>query len=158
MPIYEYICKKCGRKNSFLIYPWEDEVLKCKFCGSQKLQRIISRFARLRSDEERIERTVEDAMHSVDINNPESIKNWMRKTLKEYSDELGGDIDIDEAVESISEEMGVGGKAKHQEEGEVEGGDEPVFSEGSISEDKGVSGKGEGISEVESSGGKTEAE
>ncbi len=159
MPIYEYICRKCGKRNSYLIYPWEDEVLKCKFCGSKKLQRIISRFARLRSDEERIERTVEDAMHSVDINNPESIKNWMRKTLKEYSDELGGDIDIDEAVESISEEMGVGGKAKHQEGGEVEEGvDEPVFSGGSTSEDKGESGAGEETATGEGSGGKPKAE
>lgn len=151
MPIYEYICKKCGRRNSFLVYPWENEELKCKFCGSGKLQRIISRFARLRSDEERIERTVEDAMHSVDINNPESIKNWMKKTLKEYSDELGGDIDIDEAVESISEEIGMGGKSK-KEEGE---GDESTLSEDtSVGETEGT-GAGEEQARGKSSGGES---
>jgi len=127
MPIYEYICKKCGKKNSFLIYPWENEILKCKFCGSEELQRIISRFARLRSDEERIERTVESAMSSVDINNPESIKEWMKKTLKEYSDELGGEVDIDEAVESLSEELGMG-KGKG-EEAETKGSDEGLSSD-----------------------------
>lgn len=123
MPIYEYICKNCGSKNSFLIYPWEDEVLKCKKCSSDNLERIISRFARLRSDEERVESTVEDAMRSVDINDPESIKRWMKKTLKEYSGEIeGGDIDIDEAVESLSEEMGIGKKEGEKEEGEETSG------------------------------------
>jgi len=130
MPIYEYIRKKCGKRNSFLIYPWENEILKCKFCGSEELQRIISRFARLRSDEERIERTVESAMSSVDINNPESIKEWMRKTLKEYSDELGGEVDIDEAVESLSEELGMGKrKGEESETEESEEGSSYDFGE-----------------------------
>lgn len=117
MPIYEYICKRCGTRNSFLVFPWEDEKLSCKRCGSVELERIISRFGRLRSDEERIERTVDDAMRSVDINNPESIKNWMRKTLKEYQDEIGSDVDIDEAVEALSEEFG---KAESEEEQQSE--------------------------------------
>lgn len=120
MPIYEYICSSCGYKNTFLVYPWEDEKLTCKKCDSEQLQRIISRFARLKSDEERIESTVEDAVRSVDVNNPESIKSWMRKTLKEYQDEIGSDVDIDEAVEGISEELS--GRQKEDTEGsETEG-------------------------------------
>lgn len=105
MPIYEYICKICGLRNSFLVYPWENEKLSCKRCGGSDMQKVISRFAKLRSDEERVESTVEDAMKSVDLNNPDSIKSWMRKTLKEYQDEIGSDVDVDEAVESIGEEM-----------------------------------------------------
>lgn len=108
MPIYEYICKNCGSRNSFLVYPWEEEKLSCKRCGSEHMQKIISKFAKLRSDEQRIESTVEDAMRSVDINNPDSIKSWMKKTLRDYQDEIGSDIDIDEAVESIGEEMSKG--------------------------------------------------
>jgi putative FmdB family regulatory protein len=122
MPIYEYICENCGVKNSFLVFPWENEVLKCKKCGGEKLKRIISRFARLRSDEERMESTVDEAMRSVDINNPESIKKWMQKTLKEYSSELDSDVDIEEAVESLSEEIGLSGK-KEEEEGEESKGE-----------------------------------
>jgi putative FmdB family regulatory protein len=117
MPIYEYICENCGFKNSFLVFSWENEVLKCKKCGEQKLKRIISRFARLKSEEERMESTVDEAMRSVDINNPESIKKWMQKTLKEYSSELDSDVDIDEAVESLSEEIGLSEK-KEEESGE----------------------------------------
>lgn len=105
MPIYEYICRRCGLRNSFLVFPWENEELLCKRCGSADLERIISRFARLRSEEERIERTVDDAIRSVDVNNPESIKNWMRKTLREYQDELGSDVDVEEAVEALGEEL-----------------------------------------------------
>jgi putative regulatory protein, FmdB family len=123
MPIYEYICENCGVKNSFLVFSWEDEVLKCKKCGGEKLKRIISRFARLRSEEEKMESTVDEAMRSVDINNPDSIKRWMRKTLKEYSSELDSDIDIDEAVESMSEEIGLSEK---KGEGSEESNEESV--------------------------------
>ncbi|MCS7212861.1 MAG: zinc ribbon domain-containing protein [Candidatus Calescibacterium sp.] len=123
MPIYEYICKSCGYKNTFLVYSWDEEKLTCKKCDSDQLQRIISRFARLKSDEERIESTVEDALRSVDVNNPESIKSWMRKTLKEYQDEIGSDVDIDEAVEGISEELS-GGQTQNKEEGETESSSE----------------------------------
>ncbi len=121
MPIYEYICENCGAKNSFLVFSWENEALKCKKCGGEKLKRIISRFARLRSEEERMESTVDEAMRSVDINNPDSIKKWMQKTLKEYSSELDSDVDIDEAVESMSEEIGLSEK---KEEGSEEGNEE----------------------------------
>ncbi len=138
MPIYEYLCGSCGKKNSFLVYPWENEVLSCRFCGSNELQRIISRFARLRSDDERIESTVEDAMRSVDINNPESVKKWMRKALKDFSGELGSDIDVDEAVESLSEELGMQKGEGSKEGGEYEG------------EDFGID---EGVKGVESGGG-----
>jgi len=123
MPTYEYICENCGVKNSFLVFSWEDEVLKCKKCGGEKLKRIISRFARLRSEEEKMESTVDEAMRSVDINNPDSIKRWMRKTLKEYSSELDSDIDIDEAVESMSEEIGLSEK---KGEGSEESNEESV--------------------------------
>jgi hypothetical protein len=41
----------------------------------------------------------------------------MQKTLKEYSSELDSDVDIDEAVESLSEEIGLSEK-KEEESGE----------------------------------------
>jgi transposase-like protein len=69
-----------------------------------------------------MESTVDEAMRSVDINNPESIKKWMQKTLKEYSSELDSDVDIEEAVESLSEEIGLSGK-KEEEEGEESKGE-----------------------------------
>ncbi len=128
MPIYEYICKNCGRRNSFLVWSWEQETIKCSSCGSVALDKIISRFSRLKSEEERIEGTIEDAMRSVDINNPASIKGWMKRSLKEYASELGEDVDIDEAVESLGEELGLGKK----EEGE--GGEEAEVEEGSSEE------------------------
>ena len=125
MPIYEYICRRCGRKNEFLVFPWENETLKCKKCGSEDLERIMSRFGTLTSEEQRIERTVESAMREVDFSNPESIKGWMKKTLKEYSDEIGSDVDVEEAVESFSEEIS---KAS---QGESESSEKPAGEESS---------------------------
>lgn len=43
MPLYEYICKKCGKKSEFLVRS-SSEKLACS-CGSHELKRIISTFA-----------------------------------------------------------------------------------------------------------------
>jgi putative FmdB family regulatory protein len=44
MPIYEYQCKKCGNTSEFLVGVGQDQVeLKCKKCGSLKLEKIFSK-------------------------------------------------------------------------------------------------------------------
>lgn len=46
MPIYSYICKDCGEKFDLLIgVTAEKEELKCKKCGSKKIDRKISGFS-----------------------------------------------------------------------------------------------------------------
>ena len=43
MPIYEYRCKKCGKKNDFLEGVGRGETeRKCKYCGSKELERMLS--------------------------------------------------------------------------------------------------------------------
>jgi putative FmdB family regulatory protein len=43
MPLYEYICKECGKKSEFLVRN-SSERFACT-CGSRELKRIISTFA-----------------------------------------------------------------------------------------------------------------
>jgi len=46
MPIYSYVCKKCGEKFDFLVgVGTGSEVIKCKKCGSKKVERIVARFS-----------------------------------------------------------------------------------------------------------------
>ena len=102
MPIYEYICVKCGKKSSYLILSSDDYTnLSCK-CGSSEIEKVVSRFGISQTEDSRIERLTESAMRDVDYTNPESMRNWMRKMAREFSDET--DINPDELVESISDE------------------------------------------------------
>jgi len=43
MPIYEYKCKDCGKISEFLVGVTKDmPEIKCNFCQSKKLDKIIS--------------------------------------------------------------------------------------------------------------------
>jgi putative FmdB family regulatory protein len=41
MPIYEYRCENCGEISEFIILG-KQEQLKCKQCGSEELNKVIS--------------------------------------------------------------------------------------------------------------------
>ena len=56
MPIYEYECADCRRKQSFLILNLERELpeLRCKKCGGANLSRLVSRVNVVKSEEARL--------------------------------------------------------------------------------------------------------
>ena len=52
MPIYEYRCQECGRVSSFIVMNTRDPYHPhCKRCQSGKMTKLISRVARVRSEE-----------------------------------------------------------------------------------------------------------
>ncbi len=45
MPIYEFVCKSCGKRFSQLVLNLEDkQEVKCPHCGSQDVKRVFSPF------------------------------------------------------------------------------------------------------------------
>lgn len=44
MPIYEYLCKKCGRHFECLVQGGRDKEVACPECGAQDPQKLISVF------------------------------------------------------------------------------------------------------------------
>lgn len=42
MPIYEYVCKKCGQEVEILHKVDETPNEACEACGSRKLERVVS--------------------------------------------------------------------------------------------------------------------
>ncbi len=56
MPIYEYRCTDCGKRNSVLILSVRTQTPpSCKYCQSARLERLMSRFAAPKSEEARLE-------------------------------------------------------------------------------------------------------
>jgi putative FmdB family regulatory protein len=111
VPIYEYDCSECRRRVSLLILaPSTAPPPRCPRCGSQSLQRVMSRFTTVRSEEDRLESLADpSSLGDLDENDPQSVARLMKKMGKEFGDELGDDFDsaVDEAMtESAGEDGG----------------------------------------------------
>jgi len=44
MPIYEFICKKCGKHFESLVSMGKERTVSCADCGSKDIQKIFSSF------------------------------------------------------------------------------------------------------------------
>ncbi len=117
MPIYEYRCQDCGRVSSFIVLslrtPFQPE---CKRCQSRKMTKLISRVARVRSEESRLESLADPAkLGDIDENNPASMARWMKRMGKELGEDLGEDFDS-----MVDEGMAEEGKAREEASGDKE--------------------------------------
>jgi hypothetical protein len=74
------------------------------------MARVMSRFSRVRSEDDRLESLADpSSMGDVDENDPRSVARFMKKMGEEFGDELGDDFEgaVDEAVaESPAEDKG----------------------------------------------------
>jgi putative FmdB family regulatory protein len=116
MPIYEFLCRDCRRKMSALVLSRArvDEV-RCKRCGSANLEKLVSRFATVKSEEARLESLADpSSFGELDQNDPKSVARWMKKMGKEMGEDFGDDLD--QAVEE--EEMDGGGAGDGTEGGD----------------------------------------
>lgn len=109
MPIYEYRCEHCRRKVSFLFKSLTpSEPPHCPLCGSERLTRLFSRFAVVRSEEDRLERLADPSRFGdLDENDPKSVARFMQKMGKELGEDLGEDFE--QAMEEAMAEGEGGG-------------------------------------------------
>lgn len=108
MPIYEYHCHGCRRRVSLLILaPSTAPAPRCPRCGSEALTRLMSRFATIKSEEDRLESLADPARFGdLDENDPKSVAGFMKKMGQELGEDLGEDFDeaIDESMAEAGEE------------------------------------------------------
>lgn len=109
MPIYEYKCRQCFKRSTFLILDLKNSVpLKCKHCGSPDIEKLISRVRVIKSEESRLESLADPSkLSGLDENDPVSMAKWMKKMGKEMGEDMGGeDFDqmVDEAVHEAERE------------------------------------------------------
>ena len=109
MPIYEYKCLDCGKKSSFVTLSIKSPLVpKCESCGSEKMEKVVSRVAIFRSEESRMESLADPSKFSgLDESDPRSVARWMKRMRKEMGEEVGEDFNqvVEEAVEE-SEKVG----------------------------------------------------
>jgi putative FmdB family regulatory protein len=102
MPIYEYRCRKCGKRFSVLTLRVSERVTaECPKCGGRATDRLMSRFAMPKSEESRLDALADpSSLGDLDENDPKSVGRWMRKMGKEMGDDFGGG-DIDEMMDEM---------------------------------------------------------
>ncbi len=107
MPIYEYECVDCSKRFSLLILnPTTCGKPRCPKCGSRKLDRLMSRFAAARSDEQRMEKLADPAsLSGLDEHDPAAVARWAKKMGKEMGDEAGEGFE-EMADQAMAEEQG----------------------------------------------------
>ncbi len=104
MPIYEYQCEACGRVSSVFFQSLESlKVPGCRYCGDTRMTRIMSRFATIRSEEDRLESLADPSKFGdLDERDPKSIARWAKRMGKELGEDLGEDFD--QAMEAAMED------------------------------------------------------
>lgn len=117
MPIYEYRCRECGRKSTFVTLSVGAAVEpKCRGCGSADLVKLVSRPAVFRSEESRRERILDPSrLSELGGDDPRAVARWMKKMGKEMGEDAGDGFeeDIDEAMEDAER-----GKAAEEDDDE----------------------------------------
>ncbi len=114
MPIYEYHCQDCRRRVSVFVRSISNPGKPtCPRCNGPHLERLMSRFARIRSEDDRLDSLADpSSFGDLDENDPKSVTRWAKKMGKELGEDMGEDFDqmMEEAVE---EEATGAGKGKN---------------------------------------------
>jgi putative FmdB family regulatory protein len=101
MPIYEYRCRDCGARSSFLVGVTSERVaIACRRCGSEHMDKLISRCRYVMSEDTRMEKMLDpSAFGDLDEDDPKSVARWARK----FGSQLGEDVgeDFDEMLEDL---------------------------------------------------------
>jgi putative FmdB family regulatory protein len=120
VPLYEYRCTTCRKRTTVLTLRASEEVrATCEHCGGTALERLLSRFAMVRSEDARLDSLANPSqLGDLDERDPKSMARWMRRMGSELGDELGGN-ELDEMVDEM-ESTGAGG----DDEGDAGGGDD----------------------------------
>jgi putative FmdB family regulatory protein len=103
MPLYDYRCSRCRKRFTQLVGMTADsKPPACPSCGSADVRKLISRFSRIKGDDERLDDFEDAALAAED--DPRA----MRRLMSEMGKELGqdGDDDIDELMDEAEGEMG----------------------------------------------------
>lgn len=102
MPVFDYKCADCGSRFSLLlgvVAQPQSEI--CPSCQSPSITRLVSRFSRMRSEDELID-ALADPTGIGDLEDPKQIGNWMKRVGKEMGEDLG--YDFDEVLKDIDSE------------------------------------------------------
>lgn len=113
MPLFEYACRECDKRFTFMVGVVANNAEpRCPRCQSAQLKKLISRVARGRSDDERMD-AVADQLENQDFEDPRALRKLAREMGREMGAETGEDLsdEMEQLIESEAhgEADGAGG-------------------------------------------------
>lgn len=104
MPLFEFLCSKCGKKFSQLVGMTADSSEpECPKCGGTDVSKLVSRFSRARGEEEALD-SLEDASLAADPNDPRAMSRMLREMGRQMDDE-GGEENFDEFIDEAERDL-----------------------------------------------------
>lgn len=123
MPIYEYVCLDCRKRVNVFFRTFTEASngnAQCPLCSGEKLHRLVSRVAVMKSEDSRMENLADPSLLSgLESEDPCALASFMRR----MSDETGEPLDAEmsevldrldagespEAIEQSLPDLGDGG-------------------------------------------------
>lgn len=95
MPIYEFQCQKCKKEFSQLFLNWKEaDHVKCIFCESEDIKRLMSAFSVHQTEESRLAEFDTSKPRGEDFyKDSRNIGLWAKKRLREMGVDLGPKLD-----------------------------------------------------------------
>ena len=102
MPLYEYECRACGKQFTFLsgVVSAGKSEAQCPRCASADLKKLMSRVARGRSDDEKLD-AVAEKMETRNLDDAGSMRQFAREMSREIAAESG--VDMRDEMEAMIE-------------------------------------------------------
>ncbi len=99
MPVFEYRCDECGKRFSALIgMTAQPDDTKCSHCGSLRSTKLVSRFARYRNEDDRIDEVADQLEFAGE---PEFAPSAMREMVRSMGKAM--DEDVSDEMEEMFE-------------------------------------------------------
>lgn len=94
VPVYEYRCADCKRKFSALVgvVAGPDDTA-CPNCGSKNTTKLVSRFARFRSEDDRIDEMADRLETMGDPESPSEMRDVMRELGKAMDEDVSDEME-----------------------------------------------------------------
>lgn len=100
MPLFEYQCSECGARFSQLVGMTADSSEpRCARCGSRSAHKLISRFSRSRSQDEKL-----DSLETAALTAGEDPAG-MSRVMREIGREMGDEEDFDQYIEDAERDI-----------------------------------------------------
>jgi putative FmdB family regulatory protein len=101
LPIFEYSCDECGKRFSALVGVLASaRQPSCPKCAGTSLTKQVSRFARVRSEDETMESLTDESRFGDIENDPKAMRQWVKEMGKAMDEDMEGDLE-----EALDEEM-----------------------------------------------------
>ena len=90
MPIYEFVCQDCRRLTSVFLKTMGSRLRRteCRHCGSEKLERALSRFAYHKSEQTILEEYGSEPQRLEDYKDPRQIGRWVERKFDQFGMEM----------------------------------------------------------------------